>query len=722
MLIKKLGVTKTTDNFKLSVAVKPLSGSATSPDVIPTYQPMEAWSFGEDITPNTDDYSVKGIADGDRFAISPADEPTQKVYVVDKDATGILPASATGLTSADFYIDGNLAGTASTAPYCYEVPLESGNHTLKVIIKKDDGISYHAGTYSYSADFLTDTNDSVIQDFESGSAGENVTFDSQVLAETESCTYQTAPGTGSMAMAFSYDGEHESGASNLKMSSIAVPTSKLVTLDYDFYSANSSGNMISQHLRNSAGPVVTGYTFGTLPASKYSKDTWHHASYVFDFNSLTYRGYLDGYEFERGTLNNAEDAYVQFYLNRYSVGTLYIDNFKYCGKEELGDIEPITYAVKGITDGERIPVGPRSSSLMRTLSVVNADATGKIVTEATNLAKAVFYIDGVKTAAVTSNPCQWSLPVTDLKSHTLTVETTDIGGNKQIFGPFTYTAVSIIDGATSHTEYFEGTAGDSVTLNALPRMKADASSTENPVYAIIEGSTGTSLKLTGASGKNTNFETAQDIHVQPGGITTIDLDFYCTSQSSNNKLYFRSRNSSGFTMKSGDMTLIDGLSMSELADNTWHHISFVFDISRAEYAFAIDGYEFERGAMDSRISDRTIYFQIATQNYGDCEYYFDNLEIMSKSVSTGINAGLTDEGTYVSAIVLNGSDSAKTFDVYRAEYIEDNLLVNVLKDSYTVGANGIWQGSQNIVDALGEKTYIFIWDYDLVSLCEPLVK
>ncbi|MBR6529135.1 MAG: hypothetical protein IKT62_03770, partial [Firmicutes bacterium] len=307
---------------------------------------------------SADIYAVKGIAEGDRFALSSTGENKQKVYVVDKEATGIVPTSATGLTSVDFYVDGNLAKTVSTAPYCYEVPLESGNHTLKVIVKRNDGTSYTVGTYNYSATNMIDTADAVKQDFESGSIGGNVTFGSQNLEPTESCTYQTAPGTGSKAMAFSYDGSHESGTSYLDISSIAVPESKLITLDYDFYSANSSGNAITHHLKNSAdGDVVQGRAFGALASSKYSKDTWHHASYVFDFNNLTYRGYLDGYEFERGTLNNSNDAYVRFYLNRYSVGTLYIDNVKYSGKKEgtaLQDITGYTLSDSTVTyDGQK---------------------------------------------------------------------------------------------------------------------------------------------------------------------------------------------------------------------------------------------------------------------------------------------------------------------------------------------------------------------------------
>ena len=313
--------------------------------------------------------------------------------------------------------------------------------------------------------------------------------------------------------------------------------------------------------------------------------------------------------------------------------------------------------------------------------------------------------------------------MTDLNQHSLTITTTDAGGLTQNFGPFTYTAVNMADDSTSHTQYFDGTAGDGLTLAGLTRMNASSSSTENPEYATVAGGTGTVLKLTGASGKSSNYQTAQDIHVLTAGITTMDVDFYCTQKSSNHKLYFRARNSSGYNMKSGNMTMVDGLSMGDLTANTWHHISFIFDASSATYVFILDGYEFERGAMDSRTADRNIYFQIATQNSGSCVWYFDNIEILSKSVSANDAAGITDEGTTASAVVINSGNASKSFDAYRAEYDAEGILKSVSRESVDLAAKGIWQSALSTVATVGTQTGIFLWDYDtLAPLTDALIK
>ena len=715
---KKLAVRETTDEFKLTVAVKALSGNATQPEIIPVSRPMETWGNDEVTVEDTDDYIVKGIAGGDRFALSEAVASAQKVYVVDAGAEGITPQAASNLIAAYFYVDGRLEETVSSAPYCYEVPVSGGSHTLEVFVRKNDGILYRVGTYGYSAEVLTDTADSVINNFDSETPGSAVTFGSErSFATGESCTYETAPG-GSTAIRFSSTAG--SGTSYIITDSVAVPDSKLVTFDYDTYAANSSGNMLTHHLRNG----VPGYTFGTLGSSKTAKDMWHHVSYIFDFESLTFRGYLDGYEMERGTLIGVTSNKIRFYMTRYTdAAVVYVDNFKYCGKTGTQSVavEPTEYAVKGIINGERIPVCTKASSLKRTISIVDSAASGKTVTEAANLSKAEFYIDGVLKGTVTASPCQWDMPITDLNQHSLTVTATDIGGNTQTFGPLTFSAVNMEDDSTSHKQYFDGIAGNSLTLAGLPRMNASSSSTENPEYAEIAGGTGTVLKLTGTSGKSSNYQTAQDIHVPSNGIVTIDLDFYCTQSNANHKLYFRSRNSSGYNMKNGDLTLIDGLSMGDLTPNTWHHISFIFDISSMTYVFFLDGYEIERGIMDSRIADRNIYFQIATQNYGSCQWYFDNIEVLAKSAVSKVSGDLADEGNNAGVLVLNSTAAPKQIYVYHAEYVEDEL-VYVFADSTIVGKGGIWQGSVSAVPGIGDSASVYLWDSDLVPLSGKIVK
>ncbi|MBO4897708.1 MAG: heparinase II/III family protein [Clostridia bacterium] len=709
---KKLAVTKTTDHFKLSVAF-----STTETDEPPKYKPMEEWSFGEDIPPASDDYTVKGIADGDRFAISASDASSQKVYVVDKDAAGLAPSAATKLASAEFYVDGALVGTASSAPYCCNVPLTEGNHTLRVVAHTTGVYSYDIGTYNYSAEVWSDTSDSVIEDFDGGTQGADVSFGTKTIVSTEACTYQKAPGTGSMAMTFSSD--VGSGQSYISTGKIAIPESKLLTLDYDFYSENSSGNAIAHHLRDEQStPVVQGATFGFLGSGKYSKNEWHHVSYIFDFESEEFRGYLDGYEIERGVVKatSKNNAYVRFYINRYSLGTVYVDNFRYCAKGEAVQIEATPYAVKGIADGERIPVCAKAKSLKRIISIVDASAASRTITNATNLAKAEFYIDGVKAATVTSKPCQWNLPITDLKTHTLTVETTDAGGNKQNFGPYSYTAYNMADGATSYTEYFDGAEGTAVTKDNLSRI-ATFTTNENPVFSSAAGGDGTALKLTTSNGKRTNLQSNCDILVPEDGITTYDFDFYCTSGSEYYKIYFHTRNSGGFNMKNENMTILDNLQMNELQNNTWHHVSYVFDSSRNEYMGAIDGYEFVRGAMDSRTPGRAVYFLLQTQSYTSCDFYLDNVEIMSKTVSQKAVAGVEYDGNTANVVVLNGGSALKKFNVLSAEY-KDNKLKDISAYAVELKSKEIWQDTQSTMSAGEGRKAVYIWDTNM----NPLAK
>ena len=658
-------------------------------------------------------YEVKGIKNGDRFPVSAIDTTTQRVYVVDEGFKGLAPEAASAVSSVDFYIDDVLKGSANVGPYYYDVPLESGEHTLKVVAKKVDGSEKEVGTYAYTATVMADSTDSVIEDFDAGVEGADVTFGNPSLAEGETCTYQKAPGTNSMAMAFASTAE--TGASNFETHTVAVPEeSNIITLDYDFYSANSSGNTISHHFRDEqSSAVVPGYTFGTLKASTYDKDTWHHVSTIFDFINGEYRCYLDGFEIERGAVNLTAkyNAFVRLYINRYSKAVDYIDNFKLCGKVDVGSMTETLYTVKGISNGERIPVSMESLKASRTISVVDAAATARTVTAATNLAKADFYIDGNLAGTVSSQPCRWTLPITDSKDHNLSVKTTDFAGNEQIFGPYQYTAVLMEDDESSFKEYFEGTEGEEITkenLSTGDRINT-FTSTENPVFAKGPGREDTAMKLTLESGKNTNIKTACDIFVPESGIVTYDFDFYSTTGSEYYKLYLYTRDAGGRNMKDGDAIILENFQMKEVNKNAWHHISYVFDTDRMEYAAFIDGYEFERGAIEAGTPGREVYFQLQTQSWATGEFYIDNIELLSKYENYEDFADITDEGSEAKVSVIS-SDETKSFIIYRAEYDEAGYFIKATVERIEVPANSFWQGDVSLVPEYGAKTGVFIWD------------
>ena len=379
-----------------------------------------------------------------------------------------------------------------------------------------------------------------------------------------------------------------------------------------------------------------------------------------------------------------------------------------------------SFALKGIEDGERIPVSADPASFSRVISIVDATATARAITAATNFAKAEFYIDDVLAATVTDNPCKWALPITDLNSHTLKATVTDGTGGTQEFGPYTYTAVYMEDGASSLVEPFEGTVDEAYTASTrIPTV----TSKNNPVYATLDGGEGTVLKLTMSSGNNTTLQTTQDILVPEQGMIVYNLDIYSTSGSQYMKFYLYTRHSSEagkFFLKNGNWEMMPNVMMSELGKDAWHHITFIFDTTRGRYCGSVDGYEFDRGAMDTAILGRDVYFRFDTQTYSSGDIYLDNLEILSKTEAKTNAAVMTEDGDDVNAVVLNSSDTATTFNFYRAEYAADDMLVDISVVPVTLAPKAIWTKTVSAVPATGAKSGVYILDPKLIPLAKAV--
>ncbi|MBO4897696.1 MAG: hypothetical protein J5590_05305, partial [Clostridia bacterium] len=149
--------------------------------------------------------------------------------------------------------------------------------------------------------------------------------------------------------------------------------------------------------------------------------------------------------------------------------------------------------------------------------------------------------------------------------------------------------------------------------------------------------------------------------------------------------------------------------MKEVNKNAWHHISYVFDTDRMEYAAFIDGYEFERGAIEAGTPGREVYFQLQTQSWATGEFYIDNIELLSKYENYEDFADITDEGSEAKVSVIS-SDETKSFIIYRAEYDEAGYFIKATVERIEVPANSFWQGDVSLVPEYGAKTGVFIWD------------
>lgn len=270
-------------------------------------------------------YELKGIEDGDRIVV--AKEPTRKVKIIDADADDNMytpvankSAKATLVSSVDFMVDGEVAYTAKTAPFEYDLPFNDyGVHTLKAVVHETAGTTKTYGPYTYTTleatidnaltveeDFTTSQDASAIHGGVYGS-GMSFTVENGVLKAT--------------ATGGSYTMNLHPAVDELSVQD------RIYFMEYDIMT-DSNAYQTRLYMNDATADGYTRTAFEMTKNFDYALNQWYNVKVMIDPGKKEAITYVDNVEYRRTSLTHfVREIFIpQLMANRRNV---YLDNYKF---------------------------------------------------------------------------------------------------------------------------------------------------------------------------------------------------------------------------------------------------------------------------------------------------------------------------------------------------------------------------------------------------------
>ncbi len=700
---------------------------------------------------DSDDYAVLGVQDGDRIILNPdvVDYTTRvegynpfqhKVTIVDKDQVSTKMAAvatlnegdgftfqptATGISSVDFAIDGNVVATDSEYPYEFILGSEhSRTHTLTATINKSAGGDPEVETITFEG-IVGDIHDSRFVNYDSGEldASNTPTLNG----------FKTSRAIENGALMIGKDATVTSAwlQPDVQTKLLSLGDTKLFYIDYDVRKNADDvrvGFYITQGARTT--DVATSMSVATaMPA-----DQWVHVTVVADFQRGWFSAYMNGVQFKSWSAatagfsdqmqNNATlgvTDYITPYLAHGNDRALYIDNY---AVRTYDTAQERSYSLTGISEGEEI-------ALNTTVAPIHTRTIGLDQTAGVN--KVVYKVDGEEKATVTVPPFSWDMPFTDLnKSLTVSADIYTAFGIKNPT-PVSYKTVYVAESILRASNDFEdGTYSESA-------YEANGEHTAvNPTFYILTPRTGKfevvdSKDKTGRDGKIMSFSTNGTLLSSSsrlntsrwyiGGKTVFNFDIYLPTVTRRN-LYDRiCLTSSALSLaETPGQVLVD---LSKLETDKWLSVSILVDYpaKKVTYSVGEDTYVVDLDpAVAAQLTENTRGF-VHIESYND--YYLDNLRIAvlepsnrTDSFVNGINYVKDNDSVDTTVSIANLTGAPVEANVFFALY-NGNTLVKAWRNEepIIIGANGFKTVNKDVAftqdGETGTTVKAFCWTTDL---------
>lgn len=672
-------------------------------------------------------HCITGIADNTRFIVGSSVPKT--IAVIDESTKGKSTSitNATDVAKAEFYIDDAKTYTSSAAPYTYELPVTAataGEHEIKIKVYDIYGGMTEYGPYTYSV-LVAKVNKSYANDFESGEPNVKVSAtneNSYGFAETPSIVeYNNSKMLKMMPLNSTNKGENI----GFGQSVINLSSTKYAVTELDLYRTDLGTRVWLQMRDNHQNR-----NFGTLfkmseNSSMYMKNTKYHVTIAADFVNYTYTTYVNGTEIESGSLNKdvtSTTIYPMLYFYNYTTdAVVYADNYSVKSYEEVSTSEIKEYALLGIETGDRFIANEGYS---RATAVIDADkkgvntADGKAgstkLTNASNVEKVVFKIDGEKAAEVTTAPYSFNMPFNKIGTHTLTAEVTDVFGITHEYSA----NYEVIYGTVKAREVHDYEDG------AIPaEYDIKNSTTENGGIAVSEHNKSNMLDIYTPNGAHGTIVGLMNGYKGIGTSEIVCAEFDVQRSARYARVEIQLADAY-YSTRETILSLPQEVN-TVFSENSMYHISILVDYNTGKYVISVDGVEFVRGEMTSEKlaaikTKKQAYINLAISPWDNSHTYVDNFKFTAyNTLESGVAADSTIDNVFenvkgnvkVSAASANAGTSEVTVNnIYAVYDATGKKLVSVTVDPVTLGANEISCKSYDVNAGDGGVVKVFTWN------------
>ncbi len=258
-------------------------------------------------------YKLNGIHNGEKIFVNETDPRV---------LSRTIGLSTTDKVSKVIYkVDGVAKGSATKAPFTWEMPIEDTNtHAVSADVYDTMGGVISTPTVNYQAMYVT-VSELAGNNFDANSAGEAFPVGTGTdlftwTASTGSITYSADPIAANTDLVAKVTGNT---SAEFKLGSLSkIPESKLMRLDVDLYvSADSNHNRYPRLLvrKDSTSGSPYFYIYDTWTGFNSGK-AWNHVTAIFDFNALSCTLYVNDNYIKTTTLDSdwttATKASIQF--------------------------------------------------------------------------------------------------------------------------------------------------------------------------------------------------------------------------------------------------------------------------------------------------------------------------------------------------------------------------------------------------------------------------
>lgn len=286
----------------------------------------------------------------------------------------------------------------------------------------------------------------------------------------------------------------------------------------------------------------------------------------------------------------------------------------------------VSYSIIGITDNARFIIG---STVPKTVAVIDESerGTGTTLTNATDVAKAEFYIDGIKTYTSSEAPYKYELPAAkaDNGAHKLTVKVYDIYGGIKEYGPYNYSMMF----AMVNDSYENDFESDELTM-----QHGNFADGYEPKTAEYNGSGVLKIGPMNSGYANNGLFAMGKINLSDTKYAVTEFDVCRNNKYLGMTLQFRdSFWNNTYVQKAFDLSYGDN-GDAIFKNDTPYHVTVATDFDKLTYVTYINGLEYTSGQINNNIGT-TVYPHFSVLGGGETAVvYIDNYSVKSyKAVS-----------------------------------------------------------------------------------------